>query len=87
MIPCGNGLQNLREKCDDDNTDSGDGCSSLCETEQGWICIGFPSICSVCGDGLIKGGEACDDNNIISNDGCSETCQIEVGFTCNFQPS
>ncbi|MBI2636016.1 DUF4215 domain-containing protein [Candidatus Peregrinibacteria bacterium] len=43
VLQCGNGVYEpaLGEMCDDGNTSDGDGCSSLCETEDGWMC--FPS--------------------------------------------
>lgn len=43
--PCGDGVRNLGEECDDRNTVSGDGCSATCFTETGWICAGTPSQC------------------------------------------
>lgn len=46
---CGDGAQTGVEECDDSNTTSGDGCSSVCEDE-------------VCGDGVVNnnGTEQCD---------------------------
>jgi cysteine-rich repeat protein len=45
---CGNSLLNIGEECDDGNTISGDGCSSLCkiETNKYWDCdlIGTPCL-------------------------------------------
>ena len=62
------------EECDDGNSLSNDGCSSICKVE-----IEF------CGnDRLERGnGEQCDDGNIITGDGCSN-CRIEDGYICNF---
>ena len=40
---CGNGVLEGSEQCDDDNTNSEDGCSSACVTE-------------FCGDGLVQAG-------------------------------
>ena len=42
---CGNGII-VSEECDDGNTNNGDGCSSSCQIESGWTCVGEPSICS-----------------------------------------
>mgnify|MGYP001587250573 FL=1 len=42
---CGNGKVETLEKCDDGNTNSGDGCSVDCKTETGYQCIGLPSKC------------------------------------------
>ena len=35
---CGHGIIDSGEGCDDGNTISGDGCSSTCTIESGWIC-------------------------------------------------
>jgi len=44
---CGDGLRRgYGEECDDNNTISGDGCSSTCKLEQGFRCEGInPDIC------------------------------------------
>ena len=56
---CGNGVMEGIEECDDGNTATGDGCSSICTLEI------------TCGNGVIEGAEACDDGNTIAGDGCS----------------
>lgn len=38
QIICGNGILELGETCDDGNSVGGDGCSSTCQVEDGWIC-------------------------------------------------
>ncbi len=60
-VVCGDGLldyyfldgQVLWESCDDNNTASGDGCSSDCTQEAGWVCdaAGVPCRQPTCGDG------------------------------------
>ncbi len=35
---CGDGQLDLGEACDDGNMSDGDGCSSTCQVEDGWIC-------------------------------------------------
>ena len=49
---CGDGVLFVLE-CDDNNTDSGDGCSELCQVEQDYTCVGgssvSPSGCSYSG--------------------------------------
>ena len=35
---CGDGVLNLGEMCDDANSASGDGCSSTCQIEEGFVC-------------------------------------------------
>ncbi len=44
---CGDGSINGAEQCDDGNTRSGDGCSSSCQIEPGWVCSGQPSVCQI----------------------------------------
>jgi cysteine-rich repeat protein len=61
---CGNGIIELGEQCDDDDTINGDGCSSSCTVESGYTCVGEPSVCSpvagpVCGDETCDPGEDC----------------------------
>ena len=69
---CGDGIVNGNEQCDDGNTVSGDGCSSVCTKELG-----------KCGDGIVDvATETCDDGNTVSGDGCSSTCQTETSTKC-----
>ncbi|CAK78000.1 unnamed protein product (macronuclear) [Paramecium tetraurelia] len=35
---CGDGIRTTEELCDDGNTENGDGCSSFCTVEDGYIC-------------------------------------------------
>jgi cysteine-rich repeat protein len=73
------------EKCDDNNTNDNDGCSSDCQTiDDGYYCPVPGKACSpLCGDGkILKGDEKCDDGNTENGDGCSSTCQIEAGADC-----
>jgi cysteine-rich repeat protein len=44
--PCGNGMHDGNEACDDGNTNSNDGCSATCAVEQDCTCSGTPSTCS-----------------------------------------
>lgn len=82
---CGDGIIIFRRTpfyCDDGNLSDNDGCSNLCEIEEGWFCDGAsstsPDICDeYCGDGMKFGKVECDDGNLISGDGCSEFCTIE----------
>jgi cysteine-rich repeat protein len=66
-IGCGNGTRDPDEVCDDGNRDSGDGCSSDCQSNE------------LCGDTEANPflGEECDDGNRIDHDGCSSTCLEE----------
>lgn len=70
---CGDNIINSGEECDDGNALGNDGCSSICEVEYGYSCVGQPSVCEItafCGDGIINNGETC------------ETCVADVG-ACN----
>ncbi len=89
---CGNGILDGGESCDDGGGHDGDGCSSVCSIESGFLCTGAPSVCSrnptaVCGDGTDEGSEACDDGNTLSGDGCSDVCGNEAGYSCNTIPT
>jgi cysteine-rich repeat protein len=66
---CGDGVLSGNEQCDDGNTTSGDGCSSVCMKETP----------NTCGNGVVEvdKGEQCDDGNMADGDGCSSTCQNE----------
>jgi cysteine-rich repeat protein len=44
---CGDGIVVPGEDCDDNNFINGDGCSSQCEVETGFVCIGSPSDCTL----------------------------------------
>jgi cysteine-rich repeat protein len=63
------------EGCDDGNTVSGDGCSSECTIEKGWVCsFSRPDRCTRrCGNGRreLDNDEECDDGNSLNLDGCS----------------
>ncbi|MBW2274741.1 MAG: DUF4215 domain-containing protein [Deltaproteobacteria bacterium] len=82
---CGDGVLEGAEECDDAAAWAGDGCSSGCEEEAGWICSGQPSTCvEVCGDGVPTPSESCDDGNNVSGDCCSALCQFEAaGSSCD----
>jgi len=62
--PCGDGIVDDDEECDngDDNGDDA-ACTTDC-TRQ------------VCGDGLVGPAEACDDGNDDDDDGCSNACAL-----------
>ncbi len=86
---CGDGIVESGEQCDDSNATSGDGCSSTCQSERGFVCPTPGSACvadpaSLCGDGIIEtsAGEQCDDGNSKPGDGCSGACQLEPGWSC-----
>jgi len=78
---CGNGLVDNGEQCDDGNKLSGDGCSSLCQSE----------ITAYCGDGRIQKpnsfglDEECENMppNNLDGDGCSSQCLNESVAVCS----
>ena len=86
MATCGNGVLDPGEKCDDHNKLGGDGCTPLCQIENGWTCPNVGKAClrtAICGDGLLAPTEACDDSNTGSGDGCAANCSaVEVGWRC-----
>ena len=61
---CGNGILECGEVCDDGNTESTDGCSGDCLSDE------------TCGNQYVDVavGEQCDDGNHIGEDGCSADC-------------
>jgi cysteine-rich repeat protein len=65
--PCGDGVVDLSEECDDGNREPGDGCDSGCRLEPR------------CGDGVVQDGrgEECDDGGVDPGDGCNELCREE----------
>jgi cysteine-rich repeat protein len=82
---CGDGLRVGAEECDHANNVNGDGCSSTCALEPGWICkstlCGLTTCSHVCGDGRVVGNEQCDAGSGVA--GCSSTCTVECGYQCS----
>ena len=72
------------EACDDGNVMAGDGCSDVCQVEDGYVCEtpGVACVFPVCSDGLVQGAETCDDGNDAAGDGCNNACQREAGYVC-----
>ena len=82
---CGNGVVDPGEKCDDGNKVGNDGCTPICQVEDGWVCPPKGGACTrtqICGDGILQSPEQCDDGNMTSGDGCSSTCTVEAGYEC-----
>lgn len=71
LTPCGNGVLDSGEACDDGNNVAGDGCDAACGTESP----------AECGNGVLEAGEDCDDQNTTTGDGCHE-CAFEVASVC-----
>jgi cysteine-rich repeat protein len=46
FAPCGDGIVQPGEDCDDANPTAGDGCSASCTIEACFTCSGAPSVCS-----------------------------------------
>lgn len=87
-IVCGDGTREGAEKCDDANTNNGDGCNQNCQVENGWTCQMTAGSqldnCTqhICGNGVQESSEECDDANTASGDGCSPLCTIELNSAC-----
>jgi cysteine-rich repeat protein len=85
---CGNSVIDINqgENCDDGNTDSGDGCNRICQTEANWNCPTPGQKCenlAKCGNSILTSDEVCDDGNTVSGDGCSADCKtVEPGWQC-----
>ncbi len=82
---CGDGIvdKDTGEACDDGNTNDGDGCSSQCTLDPGYVCNGTHCFARACGDGIVAGQEECDDKNTDSGDGCSKFCKREENYHCD----
>lgn len=76
---CGNGALEGTEECDDGIPTSGDGCSSTCRQEPGFLCTtpGMACRSTTCGDAEVEGSECCDDGNTHALDGCTADCRCE----------
>jgi cysteine-rich repeat protein len=62
--PCGDGVVNNDEACDDDGRVAGDGCSAVCEVEAGFSCSSAAERPSVCerdndADGVVDRSDLC----------------------------
>ena len=73
--PCGDGIVNPGEQCDDGNTTDGDGCSGTCTAETCYVCVGSPSVCTLtdgtpCDDGLFcNGADTCQGGVCVNHAG------------------
>ncbi|MBQ9394163.1 MAG: DUF4215 domain-containing protein [Proteobacteria bacterium] len=81
--PCGNGVIDGDEACDDGNSKSKDGCSDECVIEDKYVCkeAGKPCILETCGNEVVDTGEDCDDGeeNAMDYDyakgACTSACK------------
>lgn len=76
---CGNGVIELGETCDDGNNKSGDGCSSSCQIETGYIC---PVVNAPCMDidECTVGNVTCGANASCVNTPGSYHCTCNAGY-------
>lgn len=93
---CGDGYVGPGESCDDGNSSNGDGCSSSCAIESGYLCVNsdadlnqanWPeSACdTTCGDGVVAGFEYCDEGAANGTSGacCASDCSLRSSsYTC-----
>jgi cysteine-rich repeat protein len=80
---CGNGIlePNHGEKCDDGNTNNGDGCNAICQIEAGWQCPIPGQSCIPCGTGTMN---VCDAGPVgYCGDGIIQT---NLGEECDLGP-
>ena len=75
---CGDGALDPGEQCDDgDNTVAGDGCSSTCTVDTGWVTAARPRAQKCLPARSLRQrrahspDEECDDGNAVDGDGCS----------------
>jgi len=83
----GDAIRTGPEKCDDGNTDPGDGWSSTWVVETGYYCrdgnsTTFDNCYPLCGDGRKIEDEEWDDYNRRNGDGCSSSWRLEDGYQC-----
>ena len=84
-------MQTNGEECDDGDELSGDGCSSSCSVEPGWLCSAVNDVSSCeedCGDGLKTPSELCDPkknpfacidcNSVIDGWACTEEACLPI---------
>lgn len=88
--PCGNGVLDVAETCDDGDLDNGDGCDAVCQIEPCYTCSGEPSACSVladgapCNDGLFcNGGDTCISGSCGNHDGNPCSAGTQCNDVCN----
>lgn len=79
---CGDGVK-INHPCDDNNTIDGDGCSSTCQIESGYLCTQYTngvSNCQICPTNFIPSTilPSCVCNNTVCFDDCL-TLQISNG--------
>ena len=78
MRPCGDGVLDPGEQCDDGNTNSGDGCNAFCQIEARWQCPTPGQLCIPCGT------NACDAGPVgYCGDGILQTDRAEL---CDLGP-
>jgi len=63
---CGDGIINGDDECDDGNTGNGDGCSSVCLVESGYMCSGEPSVCTPISSSSSSSSPSCTGTGCLS---------------------
>ena len=81
---CGDGNIDLGETCDDGEfpAQGDDGCSSTCQTETDWLCVGEPSDCSFCNSNDICETSLGEDCACSACDGKKDGCPDN--YVCDF---
>ncbi len=75
---CGDGVMAREETCDDGNAFGGDGCSSLCAREIGWLCETETTCEPVCLDGRTVESEVCDPSDSRFTQYCAADCMSTI---------
>jgi cysteine-rich repeat protein len=85
---CGDGKAEEYEECDDANLVNGDGCSSECVIEDGWICEKSPSECTQYGDNkpaIVNVLEDVEINVDLYDDSENGDCSPSSSGSCNLR--
>jgi uncharacterized protein (TIGR03382 family) len=83
VVPvCGDGHLEGTEVCDDDDSDTGDGCDDACQEETGFTCVtgaGEPSVCTD-DDECVLGTDDCGANATCTNTPGAFSCACDAGY-------
>ena len=86
---CGNGSFQSGESCDDGDAAGGDGCSSVCQIETGWICVGAaePLLAAVRRRPAARRARPATTATRRAATAARSTAGVEAGFSCSGTPS
>ena len=80
---CADGVDGPDEECDDGNVVDGDGCTSACFVEPGFVCVGSPSVCTAPA-GCPSGADETEPNDAVAtaNFGSATVTDPLIGRLC-----